>query len=82
MAEFGRDYKAGVNGFPQANMFHQPDLEELLFARVQAHPLITFHRGAEVTGLDGTAGTLGSGAFGAGPADPSGPTGPVRRRRR
>ncbi|HLN70958.1 MAG TPA: FAD-dependent monooxygenase, partial [Streptosporangiaceae bacterium] len=30
MAEFTRDHKPGVHGFPQANMFHQPDLEELL----------------------------------------------------
>jgi len=29
MAEFSRDYAAGTHGFPQANMFHQPDLEEL-----------------------------------------------------
>ena len=33
-------------------MFHQPDLEELLLARVEAHPLIGLRRGAEVTGLD------------------------------
>jgi 3-(3-hydroxy-phenyl)propionate hydroxylase len=58
MAEFSRDHQASQHGFPQANMFHQPDLEELLFARVEAHPLIDFRRGAEVTGLDGTAGPL------------------------
>jgi len=58
MAEFSRDYKAGVNGFPQANMFHQPDLEELLFARVAKHPLIDFRRGAEVVGLEGTGSPL------------------------
>ena len=52
MAEFRREHQAGQHGFPQANMFHQPDLEELMLARVQAHPLITFRRGAEVTGLD------------------------------
>ena len=60
MAEFSRDHKPGVHGFPQANMFHQPDLEELMFARVERHPLITFRRGAEVTGLDGTAGPVTS----------------------
>ena len=58
MAEFSRDHEAGVHGFPQANMFHQPDLEELLLARVEAHPLIDLRRGAEVCGLDGTAGPL------------------------
>ena len=47
MAEFGRA-ATGVHGFPQANMFHQPDLEELLLGRVAAHPLITLHRTAEV----------------------------------
>jgi len=52
MAEFSRDHTPGVHGFPQANMFHQPDLEELLLARVEAHPLIDFRRGAEVIGLD------------------------------
>jgi 3-(3-hydroxy-phenyl)propionate hydroxylase len=58
MAEFSRDHQVSQHGFPQANMFHQPDLEELLFARVDAHPLITFRRGAEVTGMDGTAGPV------------------------
>ena len=37
-------------------MFHQPDLEELMLARIERHPLIDFRRGAEVTGLDGTPG--------------------------
>ena len=39
-------------------MFHQPDLEDLLFTRVARHPLIDFHRGVEVTGMDGTFGPL------------------------
>ena len=72
MAEFRRDHQAGEHGFPQANMFHQPDLEELMLARVKAHPLISFRRGTEVIGLDGADGTLCSGAFGAGTADPMG----------
>ena len=58
MAEFSRDHEAGVHGFPQANMFHQPDLEQLLLARVETHPLIGLSRGAEVCGLEGTAGPL------------------------
>ena len=58
MAEFRRDHQAGLHGFPQANMFHQPDLEELLLARVEAHPLIGFRRGAEVIGLDGALDAL------------------------
>ena len=52
LAEFHREYQASQHGFPQANMFHQPDLEELLLARVEAHPLIGLRRGAEVIGLD------------------------------
>ena len=58
MAEFRRDEQPGQHGFPQANMFHQPDLEELLLARVGQHPLISLRRGAEVTGLDGALNAL------------------------
>ena len=58
MAEFSRGHQASQHGFPQANMFHQPDLEELMLTRVEAHPLIDFRRGAEVYGLDGAAGPL------------------------
>jgi 3-(3-hydroxy-phenyl)propionate hydroxylase len=67
MAEFSRSHQASQHGFPQANMFHQPDLEELMLARIQQHPLIDFRRGAEVTGLDGAAGPV-----------TANPTGPVR----
>jgi 3-(3-hydroxy-phenyl)propionate hydroxylase len=77
MAEFRREHQISQHGFPQANMFHQPDLEELLLARVERHPLIIFRRGVEVCGLDGAAGALCAGAFGAGTADPTGPTGSV-----
>src|SRR5271166_4074905 len=73
MAEFSRDHQVSEHGFPQANMFHQPDLEELMLARVERHPLITFRRGAEVTGLDGTAGPVTGDPMG-----PMGPMGPVR----
>jgi 3-(3-hydroxy-phenyl)propionate hydroxylase len=58
MAEFSRDQQPGQHGFPQANMFHQPDLEELMLARIDRHPLISLRRGAEVTGLDGALDTL------------------------
>jgi 3-(3-hydroxy-phenyl)propionate hydroxylase len=70
MAEFRREHQAGQHGFPQANMFHQPDLEELLLARVDRHPLIEFSRGAEVRGLDGTDSPAR--------ADPEAPAGPVQ----
>ncbi len=59
MAEFSRDHQPGQHGFPQANMFHQPDLEELMLARIERHPLIDFRRGAEVTGLEGIQGPFG-----------------------
>ena len=52
LAEFGRRTQLGRNGFPQANMFHQPDLEELLLTRVEAHPLIDLRRGLKVVELD------------------------------
>jgi 3-(3-hydroxy-phenyl)propionate hydroxylase len=65
MAEFSRGHQASQHGFPQANMFHQPDLEELMLARIERHPLIDFRRGAEVTGLDGAAGPV--------TANPAGP---------
>lgn len=60
MAEFRRRPELGRHGFPQANMFHQPELEELMFARVDAHPLIELHRNVEVIGLDGALDPLGS----------------------
>jgi 3-(3-hydroxy-phenyl)propionate hydroxylase len=52
MAEFHREHQASQHGFPQASMFHQPDLEVLMLARVEVHPLIDLRRGAEVIGLD------------------------------
>ncbi|MGE5291597.1 MAG: bifunctional 3-(3-hydroxy-phenyl)propionate/3-hydroxycinnamic acid hydroxylase [Micromonosporaceae bacterium] len=58
MAEFRREHEVGVHGFPQANMFHQPELEELMFARIGQHPLIDLRRGAEVCGMDGALGPL------------------------
>jgi 3-(3-hydroxy-phenyl)propionate hydroxylase len=53
MAEFRRDSGATDNGFPGANMFHQPELEALLFHRIDQHPLIDLHRGVEVRAIDG-----------------------------
>ncbi|MBM7806445.1 3-(3-hydroxy-phenyl)propionate hydroxylase [Geodermatophilus bullaregiensis] len=51
LAEFRREPDAGRHGWPQASMFHQPDLEELLGAAVERAPAITVRRGAEVVGL-------------------------------
>ena len=57
MAEFRRE-QAGEHGFPQANMFHQPDLEELLLARVAQQPLISFCRGTEIIAYNDPPGPL------------------------
>ena len=55
MADFRRQQQIGRHGFPQANMFHQPDLEELLLARVDRHPLIDLRRGLEVVEVEQSA---------------------------
>ncbi|MET7423204.1 bifunctional 3-(3-hydroxy-phenyl)propionate/3-hydroxycinnamic acid hydroxylase [Dactylosporangium sp. NPDC005555] len=61
MAEFRRDPAPGPHGWPQANMFDQPDLERLLRARVAALPLISFRGGVTVTGVTSTSVTLHDG---------------------
>jgi 3-(3-hydroxy-phenyl)propionate hydroxylase len=51
LAEFRRDPAAGVHGWPQGSLVHQPDLEEVLADAAAAHPSIRVERGVEVTGL-------------------------------
>lgn len=51
MAEFRRDAPIGYHGYPQANLFHQPELEALLRDRLAADPRIAVRRGCEVRGL-------------------------------
>lgn len=51
LAEFTRAERNGVHGFPQANMFDQPDLERLLRAALARMPSARFRGNAEVTGL-------------------------------
>ncbi|WP_055587348.1 bifunctional 3-(3-hydroxy-phenyl)propionate/3-hydroxycinnamic acid hydroxylase MhpA [Peterkaempfera griseoplana] len=51
LAEFRRDSLCGRHGFPQANMFDQPDLEQLLRVNLAHHPLVTLRSGAEVTAV-------------------------------
>lgn len=46
---------AGASGWPEANMFPQPELERLLDRRARALPSVTVQRGAEVVGVDGGA---------------------------
>src|SRR5437762_13292374 len=49
---------AGRSGWPEANMFPQPELERLLDARARSLPTVEVHRGHEVTGLDGADRTV------------------------
>jgi 3-(3-hydroxy-phenyl)propionate hydroxylase len=51
LAEFQRGTAHGRHGFPEANMFDQPELESLLLANLDQHASITFRGNAEVTAL-------------------------------
>jgi 3-(3-hydroxy-phenyl)propionate hydroxylase len=51
LAEFHRDPAHSVHGFPQANMFDQPDLEALLRANLKRYPCAELRCAAEVTGI-------------------------------
>jgi len=51
LAEFRREPTAGVHGWPQGSLVHQPDLEEVLATAAEGHPAIDVRRGEEVTGL-------------------------------
>lgn len=49
MAEFQRECPESANGFPQANMFDQPELEALLRANLKHYPHAVLRGNAEVT---------------------------------
>lgn len=49
MAQFDRADPRTSNGFPQANMFDQPELEAVLRARMHELPLVIFRGDVEVT---------------------------------
>ncbi|BBX03241.1 3-(3-hydroxyphenyl)propionate hydroxylase [Mycolicibacterium moriokaense] len=51
LAEFRRDTSLSVNGFPQANMFDQPELETLLRANLERYACVELRGDAEVTGV-------------------------------
>ncbi|WP_263107271.1 bifunctional 3-(3-hydroxy-phenyl)propionate/3-hydroxycinnamic acid hydroxylase [Kitasatospora sp. DSM 101779] len=51
LAEFRRDKPCGRHGFPEANMFDQPELERLLRDNLRHHPLVTLRGGIEVTAV-------------------------------
>ncbi|MFC9437358.1 bifunctional 3-(3-hydroxy-phenyl)propionate/3-hydroxycinnamic acid hydroxylase [Nocardia sp. NPDC057030] len=51
LAQFDRDPDGGRNGFPEANLFDQPELEALLRANLALYPAVSLRGGVEVTGL-------------------------------
>jgi 3-(3-hydroxy-phenyl)propionate hydroxylase len=56
LAQFRRDPDESVHGFPQANMFDQPELEALLRANLKNHPEVELRVNAEVTDIFQTGG--------------------------
>ena len=56
LAEFSRATAVSRNGFPQANMFDQPEFEELLRANLRDYPRAELRGNVEVTNLsDGSS---------------------------
>jgi len=51
LADFRRDPAGQLHGYPQANMFNQPDLERVLRSRLAELPHARFQGGVEVTGI-------------------------------
>src|SRR5438105_10004350 len=43
---------AGISGWPEANMFPQPDLERLLDLRARSLPTVEVRRGREIVGIE------------------------------
>jgi 2-polyprenyl-6-methoxyphenol hydroxylase-like FAD-dependent oxidoreductase len=54
LAEFHRDPARSPNGFPQANMFDQPELEALLRSNLKRYPNAQLRGDAEVTEVTDT----------------------------
>jgi 3-(3-hydroxy-phenyl)propionate hydroxylase len=52
LAEFTRDPAGQQHGYPQANMFDQPELEHILRARLAEFPHARLRGRAEVTAID------------------------------
>ena len=49
LSEFHRDTTRSVHGFPQANMFDQPEFEALLRTNLKRYPCVEFRGDVEVT---------------------------------
>ncbi|MFD5463921.1 bifunctional 3-(3-hydroxy-phenyl)propionate/3-hydroxycinnamic acid hydroxylase [Kitasatospora sp. NPDC127059] len=52
LAEFRRGSGLGRHGHPEANMFDQPQLEELLRANLERHPTVALRGKVEVTSIE------------------------------
>src|ERR1700756_3412438 len=51
LAEFRREGHVSAHGYPQANMFDQPELEALLRANLKRYPHATLRANSEVTDI-------------------------------
>ncbi|WP_330257658.1 bifunctional 3-(3-hydroxy-phenyl)propionate/3-hydroxycinnamic acid hydroxylase [Nocardia sp. NBC_00565] len=51
LAQFDRDPAGGRNGYPEANLFDQPELEAILRANLKRHPAAGLRGNAEVTAV-------------------------------
>ncbi|KDE11356.1 bifunctional 3-(3-hydroxy-phenyl)propionate/3-hydroxycinnamic acid hydroxylase [Rhodococcus aetherivorans] len=51
LTEFHRDPRPGVHGYPEANMFDQPQFEEIMRANLERYPGASLRGDVEVTGL-------------------------------
>jgi 2-polyprenyl-6-methoxyphenol hydroxylase-like FAD-dependent oxidoreductase len=51
LIRIGRDSERSLSGWPESNMFSQPELERILDARVRELPGVSVERGAEAVGL-------------------------------
>ena len=52
MAEFERSIEPGINGYPQANFFDQPDLERILREALATYPLIELRTSTELVSVE------------------------------
>ena len=51
LLRIGRDAGHSLSGWPESNMFHQPELEQILAERAAALPSVRVERGSEVRAL-------------------------------
>jgi flavoprotein hydroxylase len=51
LIRFGRDAERSLSGWPESNMFCQPELERILDERARALPTVTVERGVEAVGV-------------------------------